>query len=126
MYGASELVQLSLPCSAGTRTAERQADHKSSVQALNQALDNLEAMIQAIGEKYDDAVRADDYETFEDEPVDFETVNAKLWAQKEAEGRGTYAEFLERKMAGTSIQSNEGAPVAAPEKAKKSAKSKAR
>lgn len=65
---------------------------------MNEALDNLEAMAGVLLEKYNASLADGDFEKIEeDEKVDFESVNRKLWAQKEAEGRGTEAEFLEEK-----------------------------
>lgn len=65
---------------------------------MNEALDNLEAMAGVILEKYNESLAAGDFEKIdEDEKYDFESVNRRLWAQKEAEGRGTEADFLEEK-----------------------------
>ncbi|GAA6022540.1 hypothetical protein JCM10207_006580 [Rhodosporidiobolus poonsookiae] len=72
-------------------------DGKSAKEALATALDNVEQMAHAILDKYNASLAGGDYERVEDPKHDFETVNQRLWAQKEAEGRGTYDDFLEEK-----------------------------
>ncbi|GAA5997915.1 DNA-directed RNA polymerases I and III subunit RPAC2 [Rhodotorula paludigena] len=72
-------------------------DGKSAIAALHEALDNVEAMAGVILDQYNASLEAGDFARVEDEKHDFESVNARLWAQKEAEGRGTQAEFLEEK-----------------------------
>ncbi|GAA5871064.1 hypothetical protein JCM3774_005101 [Rhodotorula dairenensis] len=73
-------------------------DGKSAVDAMNEALDNLEAMAGVILEKYNASLAEGNFEKIdEDEKYDFDSVNRRLWAQKEAEGRGTEADFLEEK-----------------------------
>ncbi|GAA5825531.1 hypothetical protein JCM10212_003598 [Sporobolomyces blumeae] len=68
-------------------------DGKSSLDALNEALDNVENLTLEILEAYTAALRSGDFARVEDEPVDFESVNRKLWDEKEREGRGTWEEF---------------------------------
>lgn len=73
-------------------------DGKSALDALKEALDNLEAMAGVILEKYNASLTEGDFERIEeDEKHDFESVNQRLWAQKEAAGRGSEAQFLEEK-----------------------------
>ncbi|POY74851.1 hypothetical protein BMF94_2124 [Rhodotorula taiwanensis] len=73
-------------------------DGKSALDAMNEALDNLESMAGVILEKYNESLEQGDFDRIaEDEKYDFESVNQRLWAQKEAEGRGTEAEFLAEK-----------------------------
>lgn len=73
------------------------SDGKSAVEALNEALDNIEQMAQTVLDKYEASLKEGDFELVEDEKHDFESVNQRLWAQKEAEGRGTYEDFLAEK-----------------------------
>lgn len=73
------------------------ADGKSALEAFNEALDNIEQMAETILDKYKASLEEGDFERVEDEKHDFESVNQRLWAQKEAEGRGTYEEFLAEK-----------------------------
>lgn len=44
-------------------------------------------------EKYEEALQGGDWEKKEDLIYDFESVNERLWAIKEAEGRGSRGEF---------------------------------
>lgn len=73
--------------------AHAAADGKSSLRALHEALDNLENMTEAIAEAYTASLEGGDYERPEDLEYDFESVNDRLWADKEAKGLGTRAEF---------------------------------
>ncbi|KAI5476738.1 DNA-directed RNA polymerases I and III subunit RPAC2 [Pseudohyphozyma bogoriensis] len=68
-------------------------DGKSCLDALHAALNNLESLVESIQEAYTTSLASGDYEKLEDEPIDFESVNDKLWAQKEAAGLGSRAEF---------------------------------
>merc|ERR1711939_70560 len=72
-------------------------DGKSAVDALHEALNNCEDMATAILDRYNESLEAGDFERVEDDKHDFESVNARLWAQKEEQGKGTYDEFLEEK-----------------------------
>ncbi|BGP39859.1 RNA polymerase subunit AC19 [Rhodotorula kratochvilovae] len=72
-------------------------DGKSAVDALHEALNNVEDMAHAILDKYNESLEGGDFARVEDETHDFESVNARLWAQKEAQGKGSYDEFLEEK-----------------------------
>ncbi|GAA5980590.1 hypothetical protein JCM11641_006690 [Rhodosporidiobolus odoratus] len=72
-------------------------DNKPASKAFEEALNNVEALTHVILDKYNESVQKGDYARVEDDKYDFETVNQKLWEQKEAEGRGTYEEFLEEK-----------------------------
>lgn len=95
MYGACR-ASVSAPAGARADSALR-TDGKSAIAALHEALDNVEAMAGVILDQYNASLEAGDFARVEDEKHDFESVNARLWAQKEAEGRGTQAEFLEEK-----------------------------
>ncbi|BGP15888.1 hypothetical protein JCM10213_003683 [Rhodosporidiobolus nylandii] len=72
-------------------------DGKSAKAAFEEALDNIEAMANVVLDKYNDSLEQGDYARVEDEKYDFETVNRRLWEQKEASGRGTYEDFLAEK-----------------------------
>jgi hypothetical protein len=72
-------------------------DGKSAQTAFEEALDNIESAAEVVLEKYHASLQAGDYERVEDPAHDFESVNRKLWEQKEAQGKGTYEEFLEEK-----------------------------
>ncbi|GAA6049639.1 hypothetical protein JCM3770_005048 [Rhodotorula araucariae] len=72
-------------------------DGKSAVDALHEALNNVEDMAHAILEKYNESLEGGDFAHVEDEAHDFESVNARLWAAKEAQGKGSYDEFLDEK-----------------------------
>ncbi|GAA6027375.1 hypothetical protein JCM8097_007807 [Rhodosporidiobolus ruineniae] len=69
-------------------------DGKSAKEAFATALDNIEAMTGVLLDKYNESLAAGDYERVEDPKYDFESVNQRLWAQKEAEGKGSYEDFL--------------------------------
>lgn len=86
----------------------------------------MEDLTRAIGEKYDDSLRNDEYETYEEPAVDFESVNKRLWEQKEREGRGTYEEFLAKKASTLEIKDETMAPAAAAPSKKSSKSSKAK
>ena len=73
------------------------ADNKSSLDALHAALDNLEAMTESILEAYQASLASGDYDRPQDEEYDFESVNDRLWAQKEAEGRGSREDYEREK-----------------------------
>ncbi|GAA5904156.1 hypothetical protein JCM8208_003463 [Rhodotorula glutinis] len=72
-------------------------DGKSAVDALHEALNNCEDMATVILEQYNESLEKGDFERVDDETHDFESVNARLWAQKEEQGKGTYDDFLEDK-----------------------------
>ncbi|GAA5873868.1 hypothetical protein JCM8547_008625 [Rhodosporidiobolus lusitaniae] len=72
-------------------------DGKPAAAAFAEALDNIEAMTEVIRDKYNASFAAGDYAKVEDETYDFESVNRRLWEQKEKEGKGTYEEFLAEK-----------------------------
>lgn len=54
-------------------------------------------MTQAIADEYELSLLAGDFERPEELPIDFESVNDRLWAEKEAEGRGNRADFEREK-----------------------------
>ncbi|KAK4047707.1 RNA polymerase subunit AC19 [Microbotryomycetes sp. JL201] len=97
-------------------------DNKSSLSALHRALDNLENMTEAILAAYNESLRLGEYERVEDVAYDFESVNDRLWAQKEAEGRGNRAEWEQQRR---EQQEAEAAKLAKPKKEKKAKKEKA-
>ncbi|GAA6020955.1 hypothetical protein JCM11491_001562 [Sporobolomyces phaffii] len=74
-------------------------DGKSSLDALNEALNNVEQLTETILAEYTAALAAGDFAKVDDPAYDFETVNARLWADKEAAGRGTRQEFEDKKRA---------------------------
>ena len=55
-------------------------DGKSSLDALNEALDNVEQLTETILEEYTAALAAGDFAKVEEPSYDFETVNERLWA----------------------------------------------
>lgn len=65
---------------------------------MHEALANCEAMTEAIVQAYLDSLKHDEYEKPEEIAYDFESVNDRLWAQKEAAGLGTRAEFEQEKL----------------------------
>lgn len=98
MYGEGRAVVLRCSHTSLTLWVPSDADGKSALDAMNEALDNLESMAGVILEKYNESLEQGDFDRIaEDEKYDFESVNQRLWAQKEAEGRGTEAEFLAEK-----------------------------
>ncbi|GAA5928191.1 DNA-directed RNA polymerase core subunit RPC19 [Sporobolomyces koalae] len=72
-------------------------DGKSSLDALNEALDNVEQMTETILEQYTATLAAGDFARVEAPAYDFETVNQQLWAEKEKQGRGSWEEFQEER-----------------------------
>ncbi|GAA5966102.1 hypothetical protein JCM3765_002605 [Sporobolomyces pararoseus] len=72
-------------------------DGKSSLDALNEALDNVEQLTETILEQYTEALAAGDFAKVEEPSYDFETVNERLWAEKESQGKGSWEEFQEEK-----------------------------
>lgn len=72
-------------------------DGKSSRDALNEALDNLENLTLAVLAAYEESLASGDYETVEDLDYSFEAVNDRLWAEKEASGRGSREDFEREK-----------------------------
>lgn len=72
-------------------------DNKSSLTALHEALDNLENMTEAILAAYTASLASGDFDRPEDLEYDFESVNDRLWAEKEASGRGNRAEWEREK-----------------------------
>lgn len=54
-------------------------------------------MTEAIQEKYNQSLEGGDYDRPEVLATDFESVNDRLWAKKEAEGRGNRADFEREK-----------------------------
>lgn len=60
-------------------------------------MDNLEGMTEAILAAYQASLAKGDYDRPHDEEYDFDSVNDRLWAQKEAEGRGSREEFEREK-----------------------------
>ncbi|KDE06575.1 hypothetical protein MVLG_03072 [Microbotryum lychnidis-dioicae p1A1 Lamole] len=70
-------------------------DQKSSLTALHTALDNLEQMTESILSAYAASLASGDFERSVEPSYDFESVNDRLWAEKEA--RGISREEFERK-----------------------------
>ncbi|GAA5844417.1 hypothetical protein JCM3766R1_006387 [Sporobolomyces carnicolor] len=71
-------------------------DGKSSLDALNEALDNVEHMTETILASYTEALARGDFARVDDDAYDFESVNARLWADKERRGTGPTREEFER------------------------------
>ncbi|KAK4701948.1 DNA-directed RNA polymerases I and III subunit RPAC2, partial [Phenoliferia sp. Uapishka_3] len=93
-------------------------DGKSSLDALNEALDNLENMTLAIVSAYEESLAAGDYEKKEDLDYSFEAVNDRLWAEKEASGRGTREDFEQEKREKKEEEEREAAKLVKPKKGK--------
>jgi len=73
-------------------------DGKSSLDALNEALDNVEQMTETILEQYTASLTNGDFVKYEEPTYDYESVNERMWAEKEKEGKGSWEEFqAERK-----------------------------
>ncbi|GAA5910803.1 DNA-directed RNA polymerase core subunit RPC19 [Sporobolomyces salmoneus] len=70
-------------------------DGKSSLDALNEALDNIEQMTETILEQYTASLAAGDFARVEEPSYDFEAVNERLWAEKESQGKGSWEEWKE-------------------------------
>ncbi|KAK4049086.1 RNA polymerase subunit AC19 [Microbotryomycetes sp. JL221] len=96
-------------------------DNKSSLEALKAALLNLEQMTEAILDAYNESLKRGEFERYEEPSYDFESVNDRLWAQKEAEGRGSRAEWEQQKR---EKQEAEAAKLVKPKKEKKVKKDK--
>lgn len=95
MYGPS-LPSLPIP-RAQAHVYLCMIDGKSSLVALHTALDNLENMTDSILSAYEASVAEGDYDRPVDLAYDFESVNDRLWAEKEASGRGNREEFEKAK-----------------------------
>jgi DNA-directed RNA polymerase I and III subunit RPAC2 len=54
-------------------------------------------MTETILEQYTAALAAGDFARVEEPSYDFETVNQRLWAEKEAQGKGSWEEFQQAK-----------------------------
>ncbi|KAL8279191.1 hypothetical protein RQP46_008447 [Phenoliferia psychrophenolica] len=93
-------------------------DGKSARDALNEALDNLENLTLAVLEAYQASYTAGDYQLKEDLDYSFEAVNDRLWAEKEASGRGTRAEFEEAKREKEEAEAAEREKLTKPKKGK--------
>lgn len=65
----------------------------STLKVLHEALDNCEAMTESILAAYEDSLATDDFARPEEVAMDFKSIDARLWAAKEAAGLGTKAEF---------------------------------
>lgn len=137
MYGASPVHPLRLPrrrlltlalshscvpslphSSAHRRPPLAPPDGKSSRDALNEALDNLEHLTLAVLAAYEASLAAGDYETVEDLDYSFEAVNDRLWAEKEAAGRGSRAEFEQKKQEERDEEEREKEKLGKPKKGK--------
>ena len=68
-------------------------DGVPTLSVLHEALDNCERMTEAILKKYHESLDNDDFERPEELKYDFESVNDRLWAEKEAKGLGTREAF---------------------------------
>ncbi|ORY92951.1 RNA polymerase Rpb3/Rpb11 dimerization domain-domain-containing protein [Leucosporidium creatinivorum] len=68
-------------------------DEKSSLTALHTALDQLESMTESILAAYQASLASGDYDRPTDLEYDFESVNQRLWEEKEAQGRGSREEW---------------------------------
>lgn len=86
-----------LVCRAPTPLLTPSADEKSSLEALHAALDQLENMTESILSAYQASLAAGDFDRPEDEAFDFESVNDRLWAEKEARGGQSREEWEREK-----------------------------
>ena len=68
-------------------------DGVPTLKVLHDALDNCEAMTEAILEAYNESLASDEFARPVDLKYDFESVNDRLWAEKERKGLGTREEF---------------------------------
>ena len=81
---------------------------------MNEALDNVEHMTETILASYTEALARGDFARVDDDAYDFESVNARLWADKERLGTGpTREEFERQKEAQLELEQSSSSSAAA-------------
>jgi DNA-directed RNA polymerase I and III subunit RPAC2 len=69
-------------------------------------------MTETILQEYTSALAAGDFAKVEEPSYDYETVNERLWAEKESQGRGSWEEFQEKKRKEEEAEKEASAPKA--------------
>lgn len=103
-------------------TSRTSTDNKSSLEALHAALDNLENMTEAILTAYHESLQGGDYERLEDLEYDFESVNDRLWAEKDPTGE-LRAAFEKTKLEKEQAEQDKGVKVKKEKSSKSGSKS---
>lgn len=112
------LLRTPYPHLLANSTSSFHPDGKSSFEALETALNNLEDMTLAVEDAYKASLASGDYERAEDDDYSFEAVNDRLWAAKEAAGRGSRAEFEQKRAEKEAEAEREKEKLAKPKKGK--------